>query len=1127
MVFYYYCNAKEVAFILVIFFSIMLSTRAQLDVLAVSSYRACVEVDPSVAINDNGGLGNFLNCTPSEPGKPLPLVTTIDLRLTPNIETASSFIVKLTVVRGDSTQPPSSDPTACDPENPTTQLCTATLPTRITIDTTKMKFRYELEKQQNLKIPYAYMSATEFIDSSISNNNDNSNGCLNLEQCYGMAIHSCKSTSIEKTPTSADAYCAQLKNVLLGQTVKNSNQKIDPILNLWQRFNKMPFTTFLKRDSDSTRNTEMTWISDDSGTGFGEIFMQCDYANYDVTDNSVDQFSRETMNNVLQGNLNHFMNRRYDSSNLMCFTKNNLLENLLGDSGDHNYDVGMDPLNIDIRTGVFRPIPGPEGMIPGNIYQVNDLSTTEKLKDLGGNVATLSVDGCTEKNDAPFINITKVPGLESPTHQHDITIVSCASARCAANSDERLDVGSGGTFRGKLAYSNSMNTFMTLDPQCSVYKVNPVPQVLVETTIKIETLEEDGKTVNRTESITIDNFSAGNRGSSPKQSNLIRGRIENVESLNVRLGPTIDGFIVVCGRENAGTDVGFVDMRHIFNPYDAGHENGTLNSQVVNPWFNIVDARKHVDNTIKNTNWNGCRCPEGSEDHSFCNLNFNVNDPKVNETTDCCYPKWKNIFPHPSDYSPLGKYGKTDNGINLKGLPGDKGATFWYYVSKDDAEREFGTGCNQVGLKTNWFVSPQNVQNFCDLPPHECTPGVGRHFNGGLKTTVPANVASIFLRASGAMRFGTAKGHKNDDNTITWPQEENIFKYLNTTPAEELKKALKFMPNDPFAADDQYLYNPLLPNFWLSGPGFGLIYDPFIQQKSSKSSIFVSSARISSELVIDLVGSFVGYTSQVAKAEIVINKINDVDGEHGQECIKRNGDGNITMSIKNLSLPPFSTVDGDYILTVDCRPDVTGIGVRGVTYENGSFTEGNSVRVQGIKPNTTSPLLEVILKATGTGVTYLLPQDMLFCWANLTSAVSSLALNIDAKKVQCNVSPPQENPYSGIISPNVTQQPGDTAEECGCWDFKCNVEVGEIYNSCSFWTFTIIMSAVSITFVALLIKMCIYATNKRTESSRIIQKSKRMEKKEKKARKERRIQRILKKDGKESEGRILKNKKKK
>jgi hypothetical protein len=1070
----------------------MLLARAQLDVLAVSSYRACVEVDPSVAINDNGGLGNFLNCTPSEPGKPLPLVTTIDLRLTPSIESAQSFIVNLTVVRGDASQPPSLDPSSCDPEDPATQLCTATLPTRISINTTKMKFRYELEQLQNFKIPYGYMSATEFIDSSISNTNDNSNGCLNLEQCYGMAVHSCKSTTIEKTATSADAYCAQLKNVLLGQTVVNNNQKVDPILNLWQRFNKMPFTTFLKRSSDGTRDVEMEWIKDGSDIAGDENFMACDFQKYLVTDNSVDQFSRETMNNFLQGNLNHFSNRRYDSDQLTCFTKTNEMEHLLGD-GTSNYDIGTDPINIDIRTGVFRPIPGPEGMIPNNIFQVNDLSTTEKLR---GDTSTISVDGCTSINDVPFVNITKVPGLESPTHQTDITIVSCASSRCNANSDERLDVGSGTAFRGKVAYSNSMNTFMTLDPQCSVYKVNPVPQVLVETTINIETLEPDGKTINKTESITIDNFSDGGRGSSPEQSNLIRGRIENVESINVRLGPSIDGYIVVCGRENAAKEQSFIDMRNIFNPNDI-REDGTINSQVDNPWTDIKIARS--SNVVKKTNWNGCRCPEDNEPQCFVDFTDNVN-----ETTSCCYPEWTNFFPHPSDFSPLGKYGKEDNGINLNGLPNDKGSSFWYYVSKDDADREFGTGCNQVGMKTNWFVSPQNIQNFCSLPPHECTPGVGRHYNGGLKTTVPANVASLFIRASGALRYGTEGGHGNDDNTITWPQEENIFKYLNTTPAEELKKAMRFMPNDPFAPDDQYLYNPRVPNFWLSGPGFGLIYDPFIQTSNSKASTFVSSATISSELVIDLVGSFVGYTSQVAKGIVVVDKINGVDGEHGQECIKRNGDGNITMSVKNLSLPPFSTVVGDYILTIDCRPDVTGIGVRGFVYNNGSFFEGNSARIQGIEPNTTSPPIEFILKATGTGVTYLLPHDSLFCWANLTSAISVLALNMDTRKIQCNFSPPQENPYSGVISPNTTVIPGGTSEDCGCWDFKCNVETGEIYKSCSFWTFTIIISAVSITFVALLIKMCIYATEKRTVISRTIQKSKRMEKSEKKARKAKR-----------------------
>ena len=73
----------------------------------------------------------------------------------------------------------------------------------------------------------------------------------------------------------------------------------------------------------------------------------------------------------------------------------------------------------------------------------------------------------------------------------------------------------------------------------------------------------------------------------------------------------------------------------------------------------------------------------------------------------------------------------------------------WYYVDPVTFARQFGTGCNQIGLTGNNNNIQQNSNLYCNMPAFSCVPGLGLTVNGGKKTAVPCKVAQFFNIASG------------------------------------------------------------------------------------------------------------------------------------------------------------------------------------------------------------------------------------------------------------------------------------------------------------------------------------------------------------------------------------------
>ena len=269
-------------------------------------------------------------------------------------------------------------------------------------------------------------------------------------------------------------------------------------------------------------------------------------------------------------------------------------------------------------------------------------------------------------------------------------------------------------------------------------------------------------------------------------------------------------------------------------------------------------------------------------------------------------------------------------------------------------------------------------------------------------------------------------------------------------------------------------------NFWLSGSrGRSLIYDPTIVGTDIDNTTAESSASLSAEIILDFVGTFVGYKTQVAKGKIEVLQISGRKGAQGQECISSKENGNMTLQVENLSLPPFSTTDGEYFLTLDCRPEITGITAIAAFVS----PETNRVRLDSIPPGEKSGPIVFDLFAEGADTKYALPADQLFCWANLTSASSSLALYIDVVKIDCGINPNFTNPYNSVISPNTTTPP-ETPSTCkNCMDHKCWVEKGELHKSCVFWIIVLVLSIIVLALLVSVIYLVTFYVKQRTRIS--------------------------------------------
>lgn len=921
-------------------------TRAQTDIIAISSFRSCLQLDPS--ITGDSGVGS-LNC--SKVNNQVPPVTTLDLSVTPGLSDGSSFNIDITTVLDNQNAPNTTTNTAteCDPADPQTQMCFSTKTAQLTVNTSKPVFKYALRREEGFDLPYCYVSTVEFSQLWTGGTDV---GC---HASLSWSDHCDSTTSNNQQSTDHALMCAlQSKNSI---TQSNTN-----------RF-QVPFPspslipgTYLRGcvpkgvadcDNDDTAAYAFPFYADTAIS-----LLRPDGSGPTLTPQDI-----ECKENRCQGNV---YNPAPSPGSTFVFPY-------------CCYNTGQescDSRNVDTRVPAYRPWPNPFGRAAEELYDTTNVA------------------------ESTYVRNDSIPGqtvwLADNSDEHTYSRVHCSSPRCAANRDNRrqlFEFDGDGEGLG-TQFVETQHAILAVPPTCTAYRVNPKPEVIIQVNISIETTDPAGD--NQTQVLSINNFRQGSSQSSDLK--LLRASIRNIQKTNAALGPSIDGYIVVCGRQAAKTVPDMIDMRYLV-PRDKGVPIEDI-PVTHNPWPYIIDQ------------YNKDR----------------VNPPTGNER--------KYYFPHPFDYVNPGLRGKSADGV---GLGDDYGQTLWFFVPQDIALREWGTGCNQVGMRGAWTNAAPNQAQLCRLPPHACTPGIGDFTNGGRKESVPCTVSGLFNLASGAL----------GDDARTNLAPNSIFD-------RSVDDAIRFMPGDTFFAQvagsqrakTAPLYDPTAPNAWLA-------QESLIFEQSGSASIDDS---INVELVIDFLGSFVAYEERVSKGEIEL-------AESSLNCKLKQGDTAVVGArVKNLALIT-NGVATTYRLALTCNTDVSGLEV---------VTPAQAVGP--LLPQSTSDIIEYTLNQDASAAQ---KAQCEFTLSSETDVVIDPVM--DRKGLPCNIRPIPPPPI--IEPPNSTDSPV-LRPPCEGACKRCYWLQGTVYEDwCSMIVIILILIALAFIVVAPLVGISerIYS---RTQSQR-------------------------------------------
>lgn len=944
--------------LLVVVVAHLRGARGQAEVLAVTSFRDCTQLDPTV--QGKGIVGATLNCSriATAQGSQLPPVTTMDLRLVPGLSAeGSSFDIDLSVVLNEVGAPSTTSrfSTRCDPNAPETQLCVATTSAKMQIRTSQPVFAYDLSRFTTFEIPYCYASLAQFetFASDVVETTDDDGDVLFGDgefACHASSLLTsrCGTTARQSGPASDHSLSCTLNSktaidTMLKRVQIPYPQVLDPTAD--------NFAAYLPGFSKGLDSNQQILLA----TGAGPTPVLPDVA--PIQSGPTQTAVYECANGFCQGNL--YRPKRADVSDpdTACCDPRVI---------DPQTDGYCESRNIDVRVPAVRPVPLPFG------YAQRNLAVTRSDE------TELMVRNETAPN-------RKVWKGETET----MASVGCASPRCAANRDRRRIYGTPddpsfppGT---AASFNASRHLLLPLLPTCSVYRIEEGAKVIVDVEIDVTVQVSDpdtGDVTEVTETLSISNFNVGESSSSLQK--LIRARFENIESTSAFLGPSIDGYIVVCGRQGAQTVPDFIDMRYLL-----ATARGVDVSQVPltdNPWPTIIETWKQNAKDTAGEDISGER---------------------------------QHYFPHPFDYVQPGVGRGKESG---SGLPDDLAQSFWYYVPEDLAVKEWGTGCNQVGVGASFSASTANQESLCRLPPHECAPGMGQFFNGGLKTSVPCTVSSMFMFASGMQSA---------------EQQAGLTGASNSRFSFTLDEAKRFMPNDEFTLaalgnasltqSSAPLYDTENPNFWLSGPAPRLMYQPTGGQALSST--------VTAEIVVDFVGSFVRYEEQVALGRIVQPDALVCNATQGE------ADTEFTLFVENVSTPG-SGVATSYELRVACNTTESGLAVLA--------PDGGVYIVNDLEPGATSgPLV------------YRISQDGSFaqkgeCTAVLTSATDVVFDPImDTVTLNCNVNPTVPPPFPTPANDTATPVSPQT-RSCGTCDLSCKAQVGGIWGDPCFLAIIIV-----------------------------------------------------------------------
>lgn len=520
-----------------------------------------------------------------------------------------------------------------------------------------------------------------------------------------------------------------------------------------------------------------------------------------------------------------------------------------------------------------------------------------------------------------------------------------------------------------------------LRPLCYIFEISQTPSVAVNIEMTVTPQGRDPET------LLISNIMGLQRNSSNLK--LIDARVISVDTLDGYLGPSLGGYISICGGVFRRSDIADID------PYRSQTVNtlpditttpffdmrlralpaSLANDTVLNPWDTIIE---HVPS------------PSG---RYYPNNKFMTFSSKFDLDPDSLGRNAETPFG--GDPYSVGNYERTQ--------------IMWYYIQ---FEKTFwlDKGCNQLAFtdqfwNTNFYGGEPNRQTSiqqCELGPFTCIPGLTNATFGG--RSIPGCLASAAF-----------------NNMITYTDEQ-LDTNPGTAPNADLIREIA-------AASMPPRYVDTAPNYWLAsvGPTNALFYKPDPSE---------AQADVTFEVLVDLVGTFVQYTSTVANGRITDVVCNGTINDFS----------NGFVTVQNTGL-----IDGTYVVDIECPTDsgITAVAPSTLNYGllNPNETDTQSFTFVGsvVPQNSLDPCILVL--RPGDANVFVVLQELIFTCTVLDADI-----------------PPSPNDTDVNVS-----MPGIFEIDCGSCDFECIQAAGKsITTSWCFW----IISSFFILSIVLSIASC-------------------------------------------------------
>jgi hypothetical protein len=513
----------------------------------------------------------------------------------------------------------------------------------------------------------------------------------------------------------------------------------------------------------------------------------------------------------------------------------------------------------------------------------------------------------------------------------------------------------------------------SLSPRCLLYEIDEVPGVLVTVRFKVTTdtngdgivnEEDEESDVDSNGVSSVQEFKLTNVLGLEKISStqgVAGARVVSVDTLDGYIGPAIPGYIVMCGdpdtrMQRSAKDEIYTDPRKkAAEPPPVDDEESDNGVNVLGSYFQQLDPDG-----------------DGLLNSGFIDMRHYVLPDEF--TTDISlYDPTVNPWPIIADG--LGKTVMYPRGENLNYAPAELNRTdrnaMWYYIPIEK-ESWIGKGCNQLGLtdlfwNTNFEGGAPNTNTGmeqCYLSPFTCVPGFTENSFGG--RSIPGCLASAAFVAA-----------EMGNETRQWQENKDQINYVieNSMPPGYYKEA---------------------PNFWTLSltNGMALAYDPSIDPSGSIPAL-------SFEILIDLVGSFVGYESEVPNGVILTPII--CNGS-----IDEVNTGYITVQNRGL-------IAGSYEITIQCKSGLLIIQDAPLLYND-------------LQPGDN---LTKAFKFTATTET----QDASDpCIVRLTPSGGDVFVIFDEKSFNCVIDIPIIDPADPVEEEAPSNFQNDT---CDCMDIPC------------------------------------------------------------------------------------------